>query len=182
MEQWERSGKSQLRMGFRRFEQLGPQRLAPGYGLRTFRPGDEGAWINMLNTGNFHIWDRQRLEVMLSGVRSSVPRDGAFFATYGDRPVAAACTFFHPGPDGDSAELGWVIADPEHRGHGLGREVCRAVLVFMHSRGHEYAYLHSEDFRLAALATYLRLGFEPEMQDDTQPARWAAIRDKLAGT
>jgi len=179
MQEWQRSGKSQLRMGFRRFEQLEAPQVPPGYGLRTYRPGDADAWIAMLNTGDFGAWDRPRLDRMLSGERATLPGDGIFFATYGDVPVAAACAFFHPLLGGEVAELGWVVAAPEHRGHGLASVVCSAVLGFIGSRGHQYAYLHSEDFRLAALATYLRLGFEPELQDQTQPARWANIRQQL---
>jgi mycothiol synthase len=180
MIEWESSGKSQLRMGFRRFELLEPPRMPPGYALRTFRSGDEVAWIAMLNTGEFRRWDRQRLEHFLAGERAAVPRDGIFFATYDDRPVASACTCLHAAPGGDVPEVGWVIADPEHRGHGLALQVCRAVLGYMGNLGHDYAYLLTEDFRVPALATYLKLGFEPEMQDETQPARWAAIRRLVA--
>lgn len=171
--------KSQLRMGFRRFEQLQPPRLPEGYSLRTYRAGDDEAWIAMLATGEFGVWDRQRLERMLAGERAAVPRDGIFFATNDDRPVGTACTFLHPGPAGDVPELGWVVVDPEHRGHGLAGELCRAVLGYVGSLGHSYAYLLTEDFRLPALATYLRLGFEPELLDETHPARWTALRRRL---
>ncbi len=48
--------------------------------------------------------------------------------------------------------------------------------------GHEYAFLLTEDFRLAAIETYLQLGFEPEMVSADHPVRWEALRLALAGS
>lgn len=170
----------QLRMGFRRFDELLPPRAVSGYSLRTYRPGDEEAWVAILQTGDFGTWDRARLDGMLGGNRGMMPQDGIFFATYEDRPVGTACTFVQPGEQGDVAEVGWVAVHPAHRGHGLGEQVCRAVLGFIRKLGHDYAYLKTEDFRVPAIKMYLRLGFEPEMVDPSHPAWWAALRRSLA--
>lgn len=172
---------SQLRMGFTRFGELAPPLPPPGYGLRTFLPGDEDAWVGILSAGEFGAWDRARLDRMLAGGRASLPPEGIFFVTHGDRPVGTACTFLHPGAAGDVPELGWVAAHPAHRGRRLGLEVCRAVLGFVRDLGHGYAYLLTEDFRLPAIKTYLRLGFVPEMLDPTHPARWEALHRALGG-
>jgi mycothiol synthase len=173
----------QLRMGFRRFADLEPPSPPAPYGLRAFRPGDEDAWVELLATGQFDVaWDRARLALMLAGnERTLAPTDGAFFVTLDDRPVGTACTYLHPGAQDGEAEVGWVAVHPRHRGRGLARAVCLAVLGYVRDLGHTYAYLLTEDFRLPALATYLRLGFEPEMTDPSHPARWRAIRDALAG-
>src|SRR5262249_41329227 len=148
---------------------------APGYGLRTFRRGDEADWLAILQASDLGAWDRARLDDLLRGATADVPEAGIFFATAEDRPIGAACTRLHPGADGSIAELGWVAVSPEHRGHGLGLQVCRAVLGHIRDLGHEYAYLLTDDHRLPAIATYLRLGFEPEIVDASHPARWAAI-------
>ena len=165
-----------LRMGFRRFADLAPPRLPAGYGLRTYRPGDEEAWLAILVTGEFGTWDRPRLDRMLAGERAPLPRDGIFFATHDDAPVGTACVFFHPSPSGDVAEVGWVAVRPEHRGHHLAREICRAALAFSRDQGHDYAYLKTEDFRLAALKTYLSLGFEPELTHPSHAERWTGLQ------
>lgn len=174
-------GRTQLRMGFTLFDALPAPRPASGYGLRTYRPGDEEPWIGILSTGDFGAWDRPRLDRMLAGERAPLPRDGIVFTTWEDRPVGTACVFLHPGEGGDVAELGWVAVHPAHRGRGLGFAVCRAALGFARDAGHGYAYLLTEDFRLSAIGMYLRLGFEPEMTDPSHPARWAAIRRALGG-
>lgn len=170
---------SQLRMVFTRFEALEPPSPPPGYALRTYRPGDDDAWIELLNTGQFGEWDHERLRAMLAGERAPLPREAIFFATRDDRPVGAACVFLWPLVDGEIGELGWVAVHPDHRGRGLGAVICRAALAFVRDRGLRYCYLGTEDFRLAAIKTYLRLGFQPELLDHTQPARWAAIRRAL---
>jgi mycothiol synthase len=147
----------------------------PGYGLRTFRPGDEDAWLALLQSGEFSPWDRARLDQMLASEHVRVPHDGILFATQDDRPVGAASTHLHPGDHGIEPELGWVVVDPRHRGLGLGRLVCDAVLEYVARLGYDHAYLKTDDFRLPAIRTYLRLGFEPVLIDPSHPARWAAI-------
>jgi mycothiol synthase len=171
-----------LRMGFRQFEGLVAPESVPGYGVRTFRPGDEDAWIAILQTGELGVWDRPRLDEMMRGARAELPTDGIFFATCAGRPVGTACTLLHPGDEGPVAELGWVAVAPEHRGRALGLQVCRAVLAFIHRLGYGYAYLLTDDFRLPAISTYLRLGFEPEIADPSHPGRWAALQQALTPT
>lgn len=171
--------RTQLRMGFTRFDALPAPRPESGYGLRTYRPGEEESWTGILSTGDFGTWDRARLDRMLAGERAPLPREGIVFATRDDRPVGTACIFLHAGESGDVAELGWVAVDPAHRRRGLGLAVCLAALGFARDAGLGYAWLLTEDFRLSAIGMYLRLGFEPEMTDPSHPARWAALRRAL---
>ena len=151
-----------------------------GFGLRTFRPGDEDAWLTLLQTGEFGAWDRVRLDLMLRHPHIKVPHDGIFFATENDRPVGTASTYLHPVDGRIDPELGWVVVAPEHRGHGLGTAVCRAVLAYVRRLGYDHAYLLTDDFRLPAIKTYLNLRFEPALTDPSHPARWAAIHRQLA--
>jgi mycothiol synthase len=162
-------------MGFTRFDTVMAPQPPLGYGLRTFRPGDEDAWVDLLLTGEFGMWDRPRLDRMIAGDRAPLPPAGIFFVTYGTRLVGTACTFLYDSEAGGIAELGWVVVHPRHRGHGLGRQVCRAVLGFVRSLEYRYAYLLTEDFRRPAIKMYLALGFEPEMVDPSHPAWWAMI-------
>ena len=175
----------QLRMEIRgdaeRFAGDGRPTPPAGYGLRTFRPGDEDAWLELLLSGAFGAWTRTRLDLMLGHPHVRVPRGGIFFATVDDRPVGTASTYLHPVDDGGiDPELGWVVVAPDHRGRGLGRLVCRTVLQFIGRLGYEHAYLLTDDFRLPAIQTYLKLGFEPALVDPSHPERWAAIHRQLA--
>jgi mycothiol synthase len=72
----------------------------------------------------------------------------------------------------------------EHRGRGLGRLVCLAVLHYLRHRGDVAAELSTDDFRLSAIRTYLGLGFVPvsltAMADrDDHESRWSAVFTRL---
>jgi mycothiol synthase len=162
-------------MGYSRLPETPTARAVGGYAFRTFRAGDEAAWIEVLNAGDFGAWDRQRLDRMLGGERASLPLDGIVFAMAGDVPVGVANAFVYEGGAGQYGELGWVAVRPEHRGRGLAYEICRRVLEFSGASDHRYVFLETEDFRVAAIKTYLRLGFEPEIKPD-QVERWAELR------
>lgn len=166
----------QLRLGFKGFDGLNPPTVAEGYGLRTFRPGDEEAWIAVLRTAAFGEWDRARLDRLLSGERSVMPYEGIWFATREDVPVGALCTFFyrHDGPP--AAEIGWVAVMPEHRSRGLAGAMVTAALTFIREQGFSYAFLKTEDYRVAAIKLYLRLGFEPEMIAPEHAEWWRTFR------
>ena len=171
----------QLRLGFSRFDDLAPPESVDGYGLRTFRPGDEDAWVAILNTAGFGDWDRARIDRMLSGDRAPLPYEGIFFATHrdathGDALVGALCTFFYRSETPPAAEIGWVAVLPEHRGHRLARMICAAALTFIRDRHYTYAFLKTEPYRTAAIKTYLALGFEPEYVHPSHEQWWRDFR------
>src|SRR5258705_12812449 len=66
------------------------QELPAGYRLRTYRPGDEAAWAEVMNTGEMGHWDVARTRVELTACPyPQFDPDGLFFATDGveERPV-----------------------------------------------------------------------------------------------
>ena len=71
--------------------------------------------------------------------------------------------------------LHWVGAHQSFRGKGLGRLVTLAVLHKFQELGCTTAVLETQDYRLPALQTYFKLGFEPEHYDDTHAARWQTV-------
>jgi mycothiol synthase len=174
--EWNAAGVTQLRMGFARFTDMPAARPVSGYEFRTYRPGDEEAWLDTLSTGDFGVWERARLDRMLAGERAPLPLEGVVFATSNDVPVGVATLFLYERSGSPYSELGWVAVRPEHRGRGLAYEVCRRVLLFAKSAKHHYTYLTTQDFRLGAIKTYLRLGFEPEITEPDHCARWHELR------
>jgi mycothiol synthase len=74
-----------------------------------------------------------------------------------------------------SGYLHWLGVDPDHRGRGLGGGLTVTVLRHFALLGCRDAVLHTDDFRAEAIRLYLRMGFVPEMDDETHPARWAAV-------
>jgi mycothiol synthase len=80
----------------------------------------------------------------------------------------------------DSAMLHWVGAAPAHGGHGLGTAVSLEALRQGVAEGCRQAFLLTDDFRVAALKTYLRLAFEPVVTHESHRRRWQTILDGLS--
>jgi mycothiol synthase len=167
----------QLRMRFLRFDALPPMQLPPGYSLRSFLPGDEEGWTGLLNsTRSLGEWDRARCTAWMSEHR--IDPNAVQIIEYSGAP-AATTLCVAPKAEGARPELGWVAVSPQHQGRSLGYHVCLAVLHYMKRMGYRECFLLTDDFRVPAIKTYLKLGFEPEMSHETHPARWQALNEQL---
>jgi mycothiol synthase len=179
--EWTAAKLSNLRMEYRRFPALPASRAVQGYELRTFLAGDESAWAEILAAGDLGTWDRARIDRLLAGERGQAPLDGVFFATFRGQPIATAHLEMREESGAICSELSWVAVLPAHRGRNLGYPLCRAALAYAQSAGHAYVYLKTQDFRLGAIKTYLRLGFEPVMLDSMHEDRWNELRPMITG-
>ncbi len=153
-------------------------RLPPGYTLRTYRPGDEPRFYQVMALAGWPGWDDEKLQPWLWRI---LP-EGWFMAIHreSNQMVATAMALhghsaWHP----FGGELGWVASDPAHAGQGLGMAVCAAVTARFIGAGYHNIHLYTEDWRLAALKTYLKLGYIPFLYTPEMPERWRAICEQL---
>ncbi len=151
-----------------------PVQLHPDYLLRTYQPGDEEHWFQLMDKAGFDGWNQVRLEPLLAAV---LP-EGWFLAV--DRAsghiVATAMAVHRPHPlHPFGGELSWVAADPAHAGKGLGWTVCAAVTGRFLSAGYRTIYLLTDDVRLPALRIYLKLGYLPLLYAPDMAGRWQQI-------
>ncbi len=148
------------------------------YVLRTFRAGDEDGHVRVMRKAGFSDWKEEN-------VRASLPRcvpDGFFVIEHKvkGRLVATAMAVDNPMPlHPHGGELGWVAADPEHRGKGLGYCVCAAVTARFLEAGYKNLFLRTDDFRLPAIKTYLKLGWIPFLFASDMPQRWVSVCERL---
>lgn len=149
-----------------------------GYALRTYRPGDEAAWCEIMNTGIGTGWTVEKCREELTGREAFLP-DGCFFVTKSGQGVATACAYDNPPEGVNAAQVHMVCAKPAHRGRGLGRLVTLAVLHYMRDHGYQAAFLGTDDFRVPAIRTYLGLGFVPDFIEDSHRTRWSAVYAKI---
>ena len=77
----------------------------------------------------------------------------------------------HPG----AGQLGWLVTDPSHAGRGLGTVVAACATNRLAEEGYRRPCLGTEDFRLAAISIYLKLGWVPYMYREDLAPRWRAI-------
>jgi len=152
--------------------------LPPGYELRTFRAGDEDEFVALLKSAGFDYWTRDTLAVWL---QKALP-DGIFVAVHSATGALAATAMASHNPAEHhpfGGELGWVAGHPDHRGHRLGAVVCAAVIRRFAQAGYSRVYLKTDDFRLPAIRTYLKLGLVPFIFAHDMESRWQALCEKL---
>ena len=159
---------------------LPPLVVPAGYALRHLEPCDAAVWAALLaRNGELGEWSIDKAEPYFAA-DSRMPLEGAFFMTAGGEPVATAQLHLKPdGPYAPVPELGWVAVDPAHQGHGLAAVTSVAVMHYAASTGHRAIFLMTDDHRLPAIWTYLKLGFEPWITDASHPDRWRVVREKL---
>ncbi len=173
--------RKQLQMVWPKARLENPPDIRPpeDYELRQFTPEDAEPYVRLMQQVGFESWDRDRLAT----VRERVIAGGFFIVEH--RPTgqiaATAVAVDNPGdlhPDG--GELGWVAADPQHRGKGLGLAVCAAVTARFIEAGYRQIYLKTDDRRLPAIKTYLKLGYEPLLYAGDMAERWRQVRRQLS--
>ena len=152
--------------------------LPQGYVLRGYLPGDEDGWAAVLRLGGFTDWERDRIDTFLVGPER---REGSRVVSLDGQIVAATFASRGNRPAG-SGVLDFVVSHPDHRGKGLGRAVCTAVLRFLVDRGYAAVTLQTDDWRLPAISLYLSLGFVPQMTREDMPSRWEAVRHQIEGS
>jgi len=97
-----------------------------GYGLRTYRRGDEPRFCQVMELAGWPGWNDEKLQPWVARI---LP-EGWFMAVHEEsgRIVATAMALHsHSALHPFGGELGWVAGDPAHAGKGLGRLVSAAV-------------------------------------------------------
>jgi mycothiol synthase len=170
---------------------LPPERPLPqGFRVRPYACGDEAAWARLLHdNGELGDWDEARVRDMIARVEPKLLLDGAFFVERDQGLVATGCTMRHhstaPGRRRRTArellEIGWVGVAPSARGHGLAYIVSRHILAYWQPRTAGDVFILTDDWRMPAIVTYLRLGFRPEIVHPNQVERWRALAQGFEG-
>jgi mycothiol synthase len=123
-------------------------------------------------------WTAERCLAELVQREEFAPQ-GCLFVTVDGIPQGAAAAWLKREHLGDTGFVHMVGVIPEFRGRGFGRLVTLAVLHWLREQGYRRVILHTDDWRLPAIRTYLRLGFQPVLFDDHHTRRWEAVWGKL---
>jgi len=151
--------------------------LPDGYALREMQAGDIPAIAAVLDRAFAdEAWDGERVAATLNeeqGVKQTLVVD------FRGCPIATASARLRPDRFPGSGYLHWVAVDPDHQGHRFGFLLSLAVLHIFEALGCADALLETQNHRLAAIQTYLKLGFLPEYRDETHRERWETIQAAL---
>jgi mycothiol synthase len=162
------------------FDDLPEIEVPDGYLVRTSREGDGLHWARILRESFVEdSFDEARFEREMRQHPAYRP-DRIFLVCAPDGLPCATASAYRLDAYGPNAGcLHYVGVCPAHVGRRLGYAVSLAVLHKFRSEGLQMAVLQTDDFRLAAVKTYLRLGFSPLIVHESQPARWHAVFARL---
>jgi len=150
-----------------------------GYTLRTYEGvADDEAWVRIMNNS---LGSKHSLESFRNGILKcpQFNPEILYFVTFEGLAVGSACAWRRAATERRVGYVHMVGVVPEHRGKGLGRLVTLRTLHYFKEHGFETAVLNTDDFRVAAIKSYLGLGFRPVVADSDHPDRWVAIFKKI---
>jgi len=151
--------------------------LPEGYELMRADEKDGGAIAELMTTAfEDQVWTAERALNELICNPSCKP---TFMIKHEGKAVATATLLFEPENHPGAGTLHWVASDPNHRGKQLGLIVCLAVLYAAKEAGCQYSLLLTDDPRIPAIKTYLKLGYVPDCWHESHEARWRVIFEKI---
>lgn len=150
--------------------------LELGYVLREAGPADHEQMAGILAEGFADSWETGRVAGEFSP-GNGVETTYVVAAPAGVVAMAAARRL--PARFPDAGYVHYVGARSSERGKRLGEVVTRQVLAHFAGGGLHQAVLETDDFRLPAIWTYLRLGFVPEPRESGDVARWSRVLANL---
>lgn len=147
--------------------------VASGYVLKVASENDAEEIAELMNIAfEDTSWNKERVLNELINHPNCKP---TFVVLYGNKAVATATLLFEPEAHPGAGTLHWVASDPSHRGKQLGLIVSLAVLYAAKEAGCSYSLLLTDDARIPAIKTYLKLGYEPDCWHESHEERWKEI-------
>jgi mycothiol synthase len=155
--------------------------LSERYVLRTYQKGDEPEFFMLMELVGWPDWDHEKLKPWLFRI---LPHGWFMLIDQATGQIAASAmathdpTWTHP----FCGEVGWVAAHPDHQGKGLGMVVVASVINRFLEIGYPQIHLYTEHWRLAALKTYLKLGFQPLIENREMQKIWDRVFQQISWT
>ena len=166
----------QLRMRHSLLQVPEARALRDGFQLRVATHSDAAVVADVINTCFEMNWteadaNKEFFDNPMVPVTFVIERDGTIVATASYQLI--------PEPDPAAGWLHYVGVLPQARGYALGEIVSHRVIAEAIVRRRTSVYLTTDDPRLPAIRTYLRLGFEPDMWHESHADRWAAVMKSI---
>ena len=155
--------------------------LPPPYTMRWYRPGDEGAWLEIHERADKYTSVTPELFVEQFGSDAETLGRRQCYLCDGDgTPIGTATAWFNDDYRGrPHGRVHWVAIVPERQGRGLSKPLLSRVCLRLRELGHERAYLTTQAVRLPAIGLYLKFGFVPETMNENDARAWRGVNERL---
>lgn len=154
--------------------------IPKGYYTRGFKDSDTSNYLKLLEIEGWKL-----NKEMFDDFFHSILPDGLYLVIEeeSEEIVATAVALHNPKssyytfPFG--GDIGYVITHPNHRKKGLGLYVTALATNRLITAGYKSIRIVTNDHRLPALKTYLKLGFVPFLYASDMKNRWKEVYKKL---
>ena len=175
---------AEMQLKMRRYSQPVKERVLPdGFAFKPFdgseREIDE--WVRLCNFGLMEGSTRETFFETVGNFPNVVAERDCFFVLDDNGNYIASSTAVAT-PEGVGL-VHMVASDPNVRGKGIGHAMLARTLSMLEERGMRIIELRTDDWRLAAVKTYLDAGFLPVLLNDPESdhaARWDKVRADLS--
>ncbi len=153
--------------------------LPEGIGIETFsqRKSALDDWLDLVQYGlTDGRMDKDCYDRCMTNMKN-YDENKCFFLVKDDVAVATITVIC----DHETKEgyIHMVACDPKFRGQGLGTLLNDIAVHTLKKEGMKTAYLTTDDFRIAAIKSYLRCGFLPDLSTDDFRTRWEKIYEQI---
>lgn len=159
-----------------------PRGVLPApYRFRTYRPGDEAIWMELMYAAEpFFVVKSNLFEEQFGSQREALADRMFFVETELGETVGTATAWWHSDwrESGEWGMVHWVAVDPGHQRRGLAKPLVARVLHRM-AQDHQRAFLGTSTGRVYAIKSYLDYGFSPDPVELQQPhiqAAWQQLQ------
>jgi mycothiol synthase len=153
--------------------------LPPGYSIRPISVAEGSLWEQVMDQSFGGYYPGEFQKIMVENYDYDPERVRIMFDE-NNQPCATATSWRQHYRWGSG--IGYVLfvgVAKSHQGRGLGYQITLHVLHDFVAHGFESAILETDDYRLPALKTYLKLGFLPRIVHSQQYQQWDTIFTSL---
>jgi len=164
----------QLKMS-RGNEKCTPIQLPDGYSIRSYKPGDGVGWCKCCIEGGLGIEEISQAVFATKMLEDpTVKPENIYFLISPSGDIAGTVTYQHTS-DSNTGCIHMVAIEKSYQGKGLAAPLNMYAVQKMLDDGKKRIILQTDDWRIPAIKTYLRIGFAPEIKDAEMESRWGKI-------
>jgi GNAT superfamily N-acetyltransferase len=164
----------------RNLEEIPQFALPEGFEIRTYRPGDEDAWVWIHELADvWNVVTRESFDRNF-GYDLEAMKDRGFFLDAPDgRTIGTTTAWYDEDFHGKTyGRIHWVAIVPEFQGRGLAKPLLSAAMNRL-AQSHDRCYLSTATPRLPAIHLYLNYGFQPFLHAEKCQEGWEWVRENL---
>ena len=153
---------------------LPPVCLPKDFALRTYRPGDEAAWLEIIRMSFEEDQPADAFQRRIASDEAFRP-ERVLFSTFVEQPVGTVTAFQKLAHGDRTGYVHMLGVRPDFQKRGLGSALLRACLHYFRDQGWRDAVLDTEARRVPALRLYLAHGFLPFPENAEELTHWRTI-------